>query len=711
MERSAAATARAVAEDEQPADAPVTPDDAPVPRDEGARPGRASSSSASGDFYELFFEDAVRASELLGITLTARARGPTGSRCAACRTTRRAGTSAKLLEAGHKVAICEQVEEPGPVRASSAARSSASSPRAWCWTRRSLEPRAATSSPRWSLGDGACGAALLDASTGEFRALQGRRSDAAARGRWPRTSPREVLVPADASAPRCRTAVRAALRRARRSPSASRRTSTPRGPAAFLRAHFGVADPRAASASTEPPLAIGGRRRGAPLPQGHPADRGAAHVDRLRRLRARATPRARRGHPRQPGGAPDACGTAAGRARCSGVLDRTVTALGARRLAEWLPAPLLDLAAIRARQDAVEELSTQGRLARGAGRAAPAGRGHGAALRRLAAGPGNAAGPARARPEPRRAARRCAAALDGCRAALLKARWPGRCRGCRAAGRACSQRALVDSRRPPSTTAASSGPATHAELDELWASPPTARTPCSSSSARARAHRHSGRSRSATTGSSATTSRSRSANLHLVPPDYDPQADDGRRRALRHPGAQGVRGEGARRRGEAHRAGARALRELRGAGGGAGAPALRAAAEAVATADALLSLARVRGGARLLPARWWTTRTCSSIDGGAPPGGGAARSRREPFVPNDVASWTATTLQLVVITGPNMAGKSTVMRQVGAHRAAGAGGQLRPGAAGAHRPCATASSPAWARPTTWRAGSPPSWWR
>jgi DNA mismatch repair protein MutS len=37
----------------------------------------------------------------------------------------------------------------------------------------------------------------------------------------------------------------------------------------------------------------------------------------------------------------------------------TVTALGARRLAEWLLAPLLDLDAIRARQDAVEELSTK----------------------------------------------------------------------------------------------------------------------------------------------------------------------------------------------------------------------------------------------------------------------------------------------------------------------------------------------------------------
>src|SRR5207302_4766067 len=39
------------------------------------------------------------------------------------------------------------------------------------------------------------------------------------------------------------------------------------------------------------------------------------------------------------------------------VVDRTLTAAGGRLLARWLAAPLLDLEQIRARQDAVEELS------------------------------------------------------------------------------------------------------------------------------------------------------------------------------------------------------------------------------------------------------------------------------------------------------------------------------------------------------------------
>ncbi len=39
-----------------------------------------------------------------------------------------------------------------------------------------------------------------------------------------------------------------------------------------------------------------------------------------------------------------------------GVLDRTVTPMGARRLGEWLANPLVDTAAINARLDAVAEL-------------------------------------------------------------------------------------------------------------------------------------------------------------------------------------------------------------------------------------------------------------------------------------------------------------------------------------------------------------------
>src|SRR3984957_376220 len=68
-----------------------------------------------GDFYELFFEDAVLASRILQITLTARNKEK-GDAIPMCGVPYHAAENyiAKLIRAGHKVAICEQMEQPGP---------------------------------------------------------------------------------------------------------------------------------------------------------------------------------------------------------------------------------------------------------------------------------------------------------------------------------------------------------------------------------------------------------------------------------------------------------------------------------------------------------------------------------------------------------------------------------------------------------------------
>jgi DNA mismatch repair protein MutS len=59
-----------------------------------------------GDFYELFFDDAVKAAEILQITLTARAKG--SDKIPMCgvpyHSVRR--YIAKLIDAGHRVAVC-----------------------------------------------------------------------------------------------------------------------------------------------------------------------------------------------------------------------------------------------------------------------------------------------------------------------------------------------------------------------------------------------------------------------------------------------------------------------------------------------------------------------------------------------------------------------------------------------------------------------------
>ncbi len=75
-----------------------------------------------GDFYEMFFDDAVTASKVLGITLTSRSSKDDENRIPMAGVPFHAASSylAKLVRAGHRVAVCEQMEDPaeakGPVR-------------------------------------------------------------------------------------------------------------------------------------------------------------------------------------------------------------------------------------------------------------------------------------------------------------------------------------------------------------------------------------------------------------------------------------------------------------------------------------------------------------------------------------------------------------------------------------------------------------------
>ena len=66
-----------------------------------------------GDFYEMFFEDAVRASKILEITLTARDGGAEKIPMCGVPFHSSAGYIDTLVNKGYKVAICEQVSEPG----------------------------------------------------------------------------------------------------------------------------------------------------------------------------------------------------------------------------------------------------------------------------------------------------------------------------------------------------------------------------------------------------------------------------------------------------------------------------------------------------------------------------------------------------------------------------------------------------------------------
>jgi len=71
-----------------------------------------------GDFYEMFFEDAEIASKILGITLTSRNNKSDAAKVPMCGIPYHAvqGYLAKLVKAGRRVAICEQVEDPAEAK-------------------------------------------------------------------------------------------------------------------------------------------------------------------------------------------------------------------------------------------------------------------------------------------------------------------------------------------------------------------------------------------------------------------------------------------------------------------------------------------------------------------------------------------------------------------------------------------------------------------
>ena len=70
-----------------------------------------------GDFYEMFFDDAITASKELEITLTGKDCG-LSERAPMCGVPYHAaeGYIQRLIEKGYKVAICEQLEDPAQAK-------------------------------------------------------------------------------------------------------------------------------------------------------------------------------------------------------------------------------------------------------------------------------------------------------------------------------------------------------------------------------------------------------------------------------------------------------------------------------------------------------------------------------------------------------------------------------------------------------------------
>ena len=152
-----------------------------------------------GDFYELFFDDAVVGARELQITLTARHK-ERGDPIPMCGVPHHSAANyiARLVRKGYRVAICEQTEEPAKakklVRREVVRIVTPGTP---------IDPQLLEAREPVFLGaictaGETVGAAFLDISTGEFRATQTQGPDA-----WKRIladlesyAPRELLFPA-----------------------------------------------------------------------------------------------------------------------------------------------------------------------------------------------------------------------------------------------------------------------------------------------------------------------------------------------------------------------------------------------------------------------------------------------------------------------------------------------------------------------------------
>src|SRR3990172_7807724 len=153
-----------------------------------------------GDFYELFYEDAIAASRELQIPLTARNK-ERGQPVPMCGVPFHAAETyiARLLRAGYKIAVCDQMEQAGPGKRLVRREVVRVITPGTATDLHILEPKennflaAVARAP----GNAPIGLSYVDVSTGEFRAteLAGLDAEERLRDELQLLRPRETLIP------------------------------------------------------------------------------------------------------------------------------------------------------------------------------------------------------------------------------------------------------------------------------------------------------------------------------------------------------------------------------------------------------------------------------------------------------------------------------------------------------------------------------------
>jgi len=310
-----------------------------------------------GDFYELFYEDAITAARVLELTLTSRAKDSAGAAIPMCGVPYHALDTylPRLVRKGYRVAICDQVEDPR--KAKGIVRREVTrvvSPGTFTDASYldSREPSflaaivpAASSKDAWGL-------AFLDVSTGQFAASEFRGADAAAAcaAELGLLRPREVLLAEDGDRAREASIPLAASIAITRvegwtfDPARARTTLCDQLRTASL-AGFGLEDCAAAIAAA-----------GAIVAYLRNTQRGElAHV---REISLRMPADALRIDPTTMRHLNVLEGVDGGRAgSLLDTLDRTSSSMGGRLLRQWLARPLVALERIQDRLDAVEDFA------------------------------------------------------------------------------------------------------------------------------------------------------------------------------------------------------------------------------------------------------------------------------------------------------------------------------------------------------------------
>jgi DNA mismatch repair protein MutS len=307
-----------------------------------------------GDFYELFFEDAIVAAKELQITLTSRNKEK-GQPIPMCGVPYHAaeGYIAKLIRRGYRVAICDQMEDPRAAKKLVKREVTRVVTPGTATDSQILEPRENNYLAAVARRDSSVGLALADLSTGDFRATEFSGAEFAARlqEELDRMRPREVLLPSGANC-------------IEKSPSDATSPVTEsylddwvfseEYGARLLREHFHVAT-LAGYGLDGHALAVAAA--GAILHYVRETQRSSlCHFDGIRFYEQQdalildpATLRNLELLEPAFGGTRDTT--------LLGVLDQCVTSLGARLLKHWLLRPSVNRPEIEARWEAVEELS------------------------------------------------------------------------------------------------------------------------------------------------------------------------------------------------------------------------------------------------------------------------------------------------------------------------------------------------------------------